>query len=657
MYKLKSEFSITSEQERVAGEITANFQRGTPRQVLLGVTGSGKTFTMAHIIQRLNVPALVLSPNKTLAAQLYQEFKGFFPENRVGYFISYYDYYQPEAYIPQRHQYIAKEVSINPELERLRIDAARNLLESRHTVVVASVSSIYSIGSPDDFFNQKIAYARGSRIEREAVLREFVSLGYSRSDEMMDSGTFRVRGPIVEIFPTSEENPIRFIIEDGRIYAIEFFDPVTGAVFAQPEFVNIFPISYFFTRKDRIGHIVQQVEHELKEREAYFRERNQHEYADRIRERTMLDMELLTQYGRCPGIENYSLYLTGRSKDQPPYTLLDFFKGDYLLIMDESHITVPQLQGMYRGDRSRKETLVEFGFRLPSALENRPLNFQEVDAKMNRVLYVSATPAPFEIRDAQGHVADLLVRPTGLLDAEIEMRFSDSPVEDMLPEIRRETANGRRVLVTTLTKKMAESLTEYLMGKQIRATYMHSEIKTLDRIRIIRKLRMGEVEVLVGINLLREGLDLPEVSLVVVLDADREGFLRSETSLIQTFGRVSRNLAGRVLVYLQQMTGSLQKAVDETTRRRNYQLEYNRVHGITPMPVTKQIKDFYDDDYWLKRDDALIPEGVKSRESLQREIDRLTAQMKARAVALDFMAAAALRDRIKELKNALLELF
>ncbi len=657
MFKLKAGFKITDEQQRVVDTLVKNYEKGIDRQVLLGVTGSGKTFTMANIINRLSKPTLVLSPNKTLAAQLYQEFKGFFPENRVGYFISYYDYYQPEAYIPQRNLYIAKEVSINLELERLRIEAIRNLLESRHTIIVASVSSIYSIGSPDDFFNQKITYFLRSPTTREQLMKEFVSLGYTRSEGLMESGKFRVRGDIIELFPTSEENPVRFVLDETRIHAIEVFDAITAEVLTPLASVSIFPISYFYYKKDRIDWIIKQVKVELEERIAYFMEKDKPEYAERLKERTLFDMEMLGQYGYCAGIENYSMYLTGRKKGDPPYTLLDFFKSDFLTIIDESHISVPQLRGMYRGDRSRKETLVKYGFRLPSALENRPLNFEEADSRFERLLYVSATPTDYEIKDSNKHVTALLVRPTGLLDPNVELKKSDSPIEDMVEEIQREIENKNRVLVTTLTKKMAEKLADFLALKGVRCTYMHSEIKALDRIKIIKKLRTGEVDVLIGINLLREGLDLPEVSLVVILDADREGFLRSDTSLIQTFGRASRNINGRVILYMQGMTDSLRKAINESNRRRRYQVQYNRKHNITPAPITKKIKDFYDDDYWIKKSEEEIAANFKSRESLEKEIDKLTLKMKERAADLDFKGAAVLRDRIKELKNLMLEMY
>ncbi|MCP4217330.1 MAG: excinuclease ABC subunit UvrB [bacterium] len=657
MFKLESNYKITQEQSRVVDTIVDNYNKDVKRQVLLGVTGSGKTFTVANIIQKMNKPALVLSPNKTLAAQLYQEFKSFFPHNRVGYFISYYDYYQPEAYVPTRNLYIEKEVSINAELERLRIDAARNLLESRHTVIVASVSSIYSIGSPDDFFNQKITYSRRSAVDRGTLIKEFVSLGYTRTEDLMESGKLRVRGDCVELFPTSEENPLRFLLDDDTIEAIEEFDAVTGEIINHLETVNIFPISYFFYKQARVNSVIGVIKKELEERTALFMEMGKPEYAQRLKERTLFDLELLSQYGHCPGIENYSFYLTGRKIEDPPYTLLDFFKEDYLTVIDESHISVSQVRGMYRGDRSRKETLVKYGFRLPSALENRPLNFEEVENKLKHVLYVSATPADYELQDAGETTTDLLVRPTGLLDPVIETRNCESPVEDMVEEIKKEVANNNRVLVTTLTKKMSEKLTAYLAEKQIRATYMHSEIKTLDRIKIIKKLRAGDVDVLVGINLLREGLDLPEVSLVIILDADREGFLRSETSLIQTFGRASRNINGRVLLYMKTMTRSLKAAITETNRRRRYQERYNKKHGITPAPISRGIKDFYDDDYWLKKSDEEFVGDFKTRAKVEKEIEKLTKKMKAKATALDFKGAAIYRDRIKELKNLMLEMF
>ncbi len=657
MFRLKSSFSVTGGQREAIDAIAGKFQEGIKRQVLLGVTGSGKTFVMANLIEKLGLPAMILSPNKTLAAQLYQEFKGFFPENRVGYFISYYDYYQPEAYIPQKNQYIAKEVSINPELERLRIDAARNILESRHTIIVASVSAIYSIGSPDDFFKQRITYSLRSTIQRDDLVREFVNLGYQRSDGLIDSGTFRVRGDMVEIWPTSEENPIRFVLDIDRMVGIEVFDPITAAVFRSLETVSVFPISYFYHKKERVLHIVKDIKEELNHRCEYFIDNGKPEYAERLRERTLFDMEMLEQYGHCPGIENYSRYLSGRAPGEAPYTLLDFMGKEYLLVMDESHISVPQLGAMYKGDRSRKEKLVDYGFRLPSALDNRPLNFAEFNDRVNRLLYVSATPAEYEIDNSGRHVTELLVRPTGLLDPVIDVRRVLSPVDDMLVEIRKEVDAGNRVLVTTLTKKMAEKLTHFLAGAGINCTYLHSEIKSLDRIKIIKKLRTGDVDVLVGINLLREGLDLPEVSLVVVLDADREGFLRSDRSLIQIFGRAARNLYGRVVLYIHHMTDSLTRAIGESERRRSLQEDYNRKLGIIPQSIAKKVKDFYDDDYWIQKSEEALDVEYKDKQSLQKQIDSLAKAMKMKADNLDFKGAAVLRDQIKGLKNLMLELF
>ncbi|MCP4154700.1 MAG: excinuclease ABC subunit UvrB [bacterium] len=676
MFKLTSNYKITVEQNRVVKSILSKFNDDSQRQVLLGVTGSGKTFAVANIIEKLNKPVLVLSPNKTLAAQLYQEFKSFFPENRVGFFISYYDYYQPEAYVPQRNLYIAKEVAINQELERLRIDATRNLLESRHSIVVASVSSIYSIGSPDDFFKQKVSYSCGTVPPltpepgdvpdeftgvsyRDRLIKEFVSLGYLRTDELIESGKFRVRGDIIELFPTSEENPIRFVLDENCIESIEVFDAVTADIIEFLERVAVFPVSYFHYKRERINSVIPLIRDELNRRLEYFKERDKPEFAARLKERTLYDIEMLSQYGYCAGIENYSFYLTGRKKDESPYTLLDFFKGDFLTVIDESHITVPQLRGMYRGDRSRKENLVKYGFRLPSAMENRPLNFEETDGKLDKVLYVSATPTMYELDESGECVTELLVRPTGLLDPLIELRNPDSPVEDMVEEIKKEVAKKNRVLVTTLTKKMAEKLTDFLALKKIKTTYLHSEIKALDRIKIIKKLRSGLVDVLVGINLLREGLDLPEVSLVIILDADREGFLRSETSLIQTFGRASRNLNGRVILYRkdENMTRSMGKAIGESNRRRRYQVRYNKRHNITPAPISRAVKDFYDDDYWIKKSEEALTVDFKSKEAAVKEIEKLSLMMKTKADALDFKAAALLRDRIKELKNAMLEMF
>ena len=657
MFRLHSPYVITEAQQQAVDSIADRFRQDRQcRQVLLGVTGSGKTFTMAHIIKELAVPALVLAPNKTLAAQLYQEFKGFFPHDRVGYFISYYDYYMPEAYVPQRNLYIAKEVSINPELERLRIESVRSVLESRQTIIVASVSSIYNIGSPDDFSSQKMVYRLRQQKKRDQVIHDFIALGYSRSEELLEAGRFRVRGNRIEVFPTSEENPVRLVFDGETLIAISRFDAITSAVTQELKQVSVFPSSYFFYDQKRISATVAAVKSELQDRIGYFLARQQAEYAERLKQRTLYDMEMLEQFGYCSGIENYSLYLSGRRHGDAPYTLLDFFPGDFLTIVDESHITVPQLGGMFEGDRSRKQKLVEYGFRLPSALENRPLNFREISERFARVLYVSATPAGFEIRDSQNRVTELLVRPTGLLDPEIIVKKAVDPVHDMLAEIRRVIPKNR-VLVTTLTKKMSEKLADYLSQKGLRCSYLHSEIKALDRIKIIKKLRSGEIDVLIGINLLREGLDLPEVARVIILDADREGFLRSTTSLIQTFGRAARNLNGKVILYVENMTESLKRAIEESQRRRQVQTAYNLSHQIRPQSIRSPIKDFYDDDYWIRQSESEWKQNFKSRQALDREIRKLTSLMKKKAANLDFKSAAQLRDRITALKNLSLEMF
>lgn len=658
MFILESPFDATAAQRKTVERIAAGYRADRKRQVLLGVTGSGKTFTMARLIREMGMPTLVLAPNKTLAAQLYQEFRSFFPTNRVGYFISYYDYYQPEAFVPQRNLYIAKEVSINPDLERLRMEAVRGLLESAATVVVASVSAIYNIGAPDDFYKQRLSYRRGSEISREGLIRELVNLGYQRTEEFISPGKMRVRGPAVEVFPTSEEEPLRFFVQENRLSGIEYFDSVTGELRREVSELDIFPISYFHYRGERVQSSIRSVLAELDEREAYFRAGGRPDLAERISERTRFDMEQLAQFGHCPGIENYSLYLSGRKPGDPPFTLLDYFPRPFLTILDESHISLPQLRGMYAGDRSRKEKLVEFGFRLPSALDNRPLRMEEAEARLDLVLYVSATPGREEMEAVGGEgVTELLVRPTGLLDPLVEERRVAEPVEDLVRQIEIEVNRGYRVLVTTLTKRMSEKLTAYLAERGIRGTYMHSEIKPLDRIRILRQLRSGAVDVLVGINLLREGLDLPEVSLVAILDADREGFLRSERSLIQTFGRASRNVDGRVILYMRESTDSIRRAVAETGRRRSYQELYNRKHGLVPRSIRKAVREFHDDSRWLDRSTPDPGRDIQSAEDLENRIREMEIEMRRRAEALDFNRAAELRDRIRHFKNMKLELF
>ena len=673
MFDLRSPYPVTHAQQEAVDAIVDGFRRQRRKQVLLGVTGSGKTYVMARVIAALGVPTLVLSHNKTLAAQLFQEFRGFFPRDRVGYFISYYDYYQPEAFVPQRNLYIAKEVSINPELERLRMDATRNLLEAEGTIVVASVSAIYSIGAPDDFREQRLTLDVGAPLRREELLQRFVDLGYRRSHGLLAAGEFRVRGSVVEIFPSSEENPLRFVIDHGLLARIEFFDALTAAPLCERSQTSLYPVNYFFYRRERILRAVAGIRKELQERLEWFRGQGKDELAERLRQRTLYDLEMLEQFGHCPGIENYSLYLTDRSPGEAPYTLLDFFPKGYLAIIDESHVTVPQLNGMYAGDRSRKEKLVEFGFRLPSALDNRPLNFSEIAQRLQNVLYVSATPAPFEVADTQGAVTSLLVRPTGLIDPQIVVKTVPDPVQDMLAEIRAVVSDppapqpgprlrgaerpSGRVLVTTLTKKMAEKLADYLTLQGLRCAYLHAEVKALDRVKIIQKLRQGEFDVLIGINLLREGLDLPEVSRVIILNADKEGFLRSETALIQTFGRAARHIDGKVILYVDGMVDSVRKAIAESERRRRYQVAYNEAHGIQPVSVRSTVKNFQDDDYWLRKSEEDLPVEFKTRAALEKEIIKLAAAMKKKADALDFKDAAVLRDRIKTLKNLLIEMF
>ncbi len=657
MYELHSSYKITKEQERVVTEVVKKYKKGINKQVLLGVTGSGKTFTVANIIKELNLPVLVLSPNKTLAAQLYQEFKSFFPKDRIGYFISYYDYYQPEAYVPQKNLYIAKEVSINPELEKLRIYAARSILESRSTIVVASVSSIYSIGSPDDFFNQKLNFFVGMKITRNRLIEDFVKSGYERTEGILEPLKFRVRGNIVEIFPSGEDEPFRFILDNENLTDIEVFDNITSFLIKKVNEFSLYPVSYFFYKENRIKNAIKKIKTEMDERINYFKSINKPDFAQRVKERTLYDIEMLEQYGHCSGIENYSLYLSDRKPGSMPYTLIDFYKKDFLVVIDESHIAIPQLRGMYEGDRSRKQKLVDFGFRLPSALDNRPLRFEEFMSKIDRLLYVSATPSDFEVNDSNNNVVELLVRPTGLIDPEIELRKVENPIEDMKLDVDKVINRNERVLITTLTKKMAERLTEYLIIRGYNVSYMHSDIKPLDRIKIIKKLRNGEIDILIGINLLREGLDLPEVSLIIILDGDKEGYLRSKTSLIQIFGRAARNLNGKIIIYYEKMTKSLNSAISEAKRRRKFQRKYNIKNNIFPKSITNRNKEFYTDDYWLNVIDENIENKFKTRESLEKEIKKCEKSMKHYSDKLDFKTAIKFRERLKILKNILINFY
>ncbi len=630
-------------------------------QVLLGVTGSGKTFTMAHVIARVNRPTLVIAPNKTLAAQLYNEFRSLFPENAVRYFVSYYDYYQPEAYVPSTDTYIEKDATINDEIDKMRHAATSALLSRRDVLIVASVSCIYGLGSPDRYFDMLLYLEEGRDADRDGVLRKLVDMQYQRSDFDFHRGTFRVRGDVVEVFPASEENrAIRIEFFGDTIESISEVDALRGAVLRRLGSAAIYPASHYVATAAGMEKAIRSIRAELKERLAELRAANKLLEAQRLEQRTLYDLELLEEMGFCPGIENYSRHLDGRAPGQPPYTLLDYFPRDYLMIIDESHVTVPQIGGMYRGDRSRKETLVEFGFRLPSALDNRPLNFEEFCERVHQVMYVSATPGDWELEQAGGVVVEQLIRPTGLTDPEVEVRPARNQVDDLLEEIRLRTERGERVLVTTLTKKMAEDLTDYYQDLGVRVRYLHSDIDTIERVDIIRDLRRGVFDVLVGINLLREGLDLPEVSLVAILDADKEGYLRSERSLIQTIGRAARNANGKVILYADHITESMRRAIDETNRRRAVQAAYNAEHGITPQTVQKAISEslvrLYESDY------AALPaveeeeEEYRTPDEIAKRIAQLRKAMREAAAQLEFERAAELRDEIQRLQRKELEL-
>ena len=625
--------------------------------MLLGVTGSGKTFTMAQVVAEVNRPTLVMAHNKTLAAQLYQEFRRFFPENAVEYFVSYYDYYQPEAYVPATDSYIEKEATINDEIDRMRLSATRSLFERRDVIIVASVSCIYGLGSPEAYYGMMLPLEKGQRIERDEILRKLVEIQYERNDVEFGRGTFRVRGDIVEVVPSYEEHALRIGLFGDEVDELAWFDPLTGKVLRRIEKVSVFPKSHFVTSRDRTtpggrgdqGGARRERRGEL-ESEGKLLE------AQRLHQRTMFDLEMMREIGYCHGIENYSRHLTGRAAGEPPPTLLDYLPDDALLIVDESHQTVPQVRGMYVGDRSRKEVLVAYGFRLPSALDNRPLNFEEWEARAPQMVFVSATPGPYELAKARGVVVEQVIRPTGLMDPPIEVRPVQGQVDDLLQEIRARAAQRERVLVTTLTKRMAEDLTTYYQELGVKVRYLHSDIETLERVEILRDLRRGVFDVLVGINLLREGLDLPEVSLVAILDADKEGFLRSAGSLIQTSGRAARNVNGRVIMYADTMTASMKSAMAETERRRTRQEAYNAEHGITPESVVRDIDDVmssvYERDYCAVPADRARP-GARSARMAERdaEIARLEAEMKSAARNLDFERAAALRDTLKGLRT------
>ena len=654
-FSLVSEFELAGDQARALGELTEGLARGDSHQVLLGVTGSGKTFTMAHTISQVNRPALVMVHNKTLAAQLFQEFRRFFPENAVEYFVSYYDYYQPEAYVPATDSYIEKEATINDEIDRMRLSATRSLFERRDVIIVASVSCIYGLGSPEAYYGMLLPLERGQRIGRDQVLRRLVEIQYERNDQEFARGTFRVRGDIIEVYPAYEEQGLRIELFGDEVDELASFDPLTGRSIRKHDKIAVYPKSHFVAPRERTKRAVGSIKEELASRRSELESQGKLIEAQRLHQRTMFDLEMMREIGYCHGIENYARHLTGRSPGEPPPTLLDYLPKDALIIVDESHQTVPQIRGMYHGDRSRKEVLVSYGFRLPSALDNRPLNFEEWEARVGQVIFVSATPGRYELSKAGGVVVEQIIRPTGLTDPPIEVRPVTGQVDDLLQEIRGRVAQGERVLVTTLTKRMAEDLTQYYQALSVRVRYLHSDIETLERVQILRDLRRGAFDVLIGINLLREGLDLPEVSLVAILDADKEGFLRSAGSLIQTSGRAARNVNGRVIMYADKVTDSMRGALMETDRRRARQEAYNLEHGITPQSIVKQIDEVlssvYERDYLapiVARDGA---EKFGSEAELDAYIAERQEEMKVAAANLDFERAATIRDEIKRLRD------
>ena len=654
-FNLVSDFSLAGDQERALGELVDGLERGDKHQVLLGVTGSGKTYTMAQVIAKVNRPTLVMVHNKTLAAQLYQEFRHFFPENAVEYFVSYYDYYQPEAYVPATDSYIDKEATINDEIDRMRLSATRSLFERRDVIIVASVSCIYGLGSPEAYYGMLLPLERGQRITRDDILRKLVEIQYERNDTEFGRGTFRVRGDIVEVIPSYEEFGLRIELFGDEVDALTTFDPLTGKSMRKHDKIAVYPKSHFVAPRERTKAAVATIKAELTERRGDLEKEGRLLEAQRIHQRTMFDLEMIQEIGYCHGIENYARHLTGRQPGEPPPTLLDYLPEDALVVVDESHQTVPQVRGMFAGDRSRKEVLVAYGFRLPSALDNRPLTFEEWEQRVRQVVFVSATPGPYEMSKAQGVVVEQIIRPTGLIDPPIEVRPVKGQVDDLLQEIRARVANKERVLVTTLTKRMAEDLTQYYQELGVRVRYLHSDIDTLERVEILRDLRRGEFDVLVGINLLREGLDLPEVSLVAILDADKEGFLRSGGSLIQTSGRAARNVNGRVIMYADKETNSMRLAISETARRRTIQSAYNEEHGITPQSIVRAIdavmSSVYERDYLTPAATIDGTERFHNQQQLDAHLEKLQAQMKQAAANLDFEKAAALRDDIKRLRN------
>ncbi|MBI3563115.1 MAG: excinuclease ABC subunit UvrB [Gammaproteobacteria bacterium] len=659
-FKLKTEFAPAGDQPQAIAELIAGLDAGEAGLTLLGVTGSGKTFTIANVIAALQRPTLILAHNKTLAAQLYGEMRGFFPDNAVEYFVSYYDYYQPEAYVPSTDTYIEKDSSINEHIEQMRLSATKAVLERRDTIIVATVSAIYGLGDPNAYLSMVLHLVRGDKIDQRTLLRRLAELQYTRNDTELRRATYRVRGEVIDIYPAeSERDAVRVELFDDEIEQLSYFDPLTGEVLRRQPRLTIYPKTHYVTPRQTILDAIENVKHELQRRlEGYYAE-NKLVEAQRLEQRTRFDIEMMLELGYCSGIENYSRYLSGRPAGEPPPTLMDYLPQEALLVIDESHVTIPQLGAMYRGDRSRKENLVQYGFRLPSALDNRPLKFEEFEKLAPQTIYVSATPADYE-KQHSARIVEQVVRPTGLVDPGVEVRPALAQVDDLLSEIHRRAQINERVLVTTLTKRMAEDLTDYLADHQVRVRYMHSDIDTVERVEIIRDLRLGQFDVLVGINLLREGLDIPEVSLVAVLDADKEGFLRSERSLIQTMGRAARHVNGKCILYADRITGSMQRAMDETERRRHKQTDYNARHGITPTSITKSIPDIMEGAYatgrlssraFAKVAEELAPYAHMTPEQLAKQVARLEQRMYDHAQNLEFETAAQLRDEIARIRQ------
>ncbi len=652
-FKLVSDYQMMGDQPQAVEQLTEGIMNGEVHQTLLGVTGSGKTFTMANVIEKVQRPTLIISHNKTLAAQLCGEFKEFFPDNAVEYFVSYYDYYQPEAYVPSTDTYIEKDSDINDEIEKLRHSATAALAERRDVIIVASVSCIYGLGSPVDYENQVLSLRPGMAKNRHDILRKLIDIQFTRNDLAFERGSFRVRGDIIDIFPAGADYAVRVELFGDEIEVIKEINPVTGEIMGVRNHVSIFPASHYVTSKENMERAIVSIEEELEDRIKWFKDRGKLIEAQRIEQRTRYDMEMLREVGACKGIENYSRHINGLPPGNRPYTLIDYFPKDFLIIIDESHVMLPQLRAMHAGDRSRKSSLVEYGFRLPSALDNRPLEFKEFESLVNQIVYVSATPAAYEKEQSGGVVAQQVIRPTGLLDPEIEVRKTEGQIDDLIGEINKITERGEKVLVTTLTKKMSESLTDYLKNVGIKVRYLHSEIQTLERMEILRDLRLGVFDVLVGINLLREGLDLPEVSLVAILDADKQGFLRTETSLIQTIGRAARNAHGRVIMYADGISDAMEKAISETNRRRKIQQEYNDANGITPKTIEKAVRAVIEATKVAEESDEYY-EGRSPLELTKKEladyIKKMEKEMKDAAANLQFERAAELRDRIFEFK-------